>query len=182
MMHTIRKILLMLLALLVGSWAVGCAEEPAPADPPPVWGEDFKQALAASAKTGRPVLADFTGSDWCPPCQMLKKKVFQTQRFADWARSNVVLLKVDFPRGKPQPPEIRNQNRRLAERYGDRVKGFPTILFLDAEGQVLGAIGGYDRSGPTESPKGRCRRIDRHAHALSGAVDLIASFHLTFFL
>ncbi len=31
------------------------------------WLEDFAEASALSKKTNRPMLLEFTGSDWCPP-------------------------------------------------------------------------------------------------------------------
>lgn len=34
------------------------------ADIPPGWTESLKEARAESKKTGKPILADFTGSDW----------------------------------------------------------------------------------------------------------------------
>ena len=37
------------------------------------WLVDFAKAKAQSAKEGKPVLMEFTGSDWCPPCKALHK-------------------------------------------------------------------------------------------------------------
>lgn len=34
----------------------------------PVWETDLGQALKKASQSGRPVLVDFTGSDWCPAC------------------------------------------------------------------------------------------------------------------
>ena len=56
-----------------------------------------------------------------------------------------VLLELDFPRKKPQDPAVKQRNRALLEKYG--VKGFPTILFLDADGKEVGRSG-YKRGGP----------------------------------
>lgn len=109
------------------------------------WGRDFDAALQESRRTGRPVLADFTGSDWCGWCQRLSAEVFQTSEFRDWADENVVLLELDFPRAGNQDPAEKRRNAELAERYG--VRGFPTIVFLDAEGEKLGELG-YVRGGP----------------------------------
>ncbi|SVD37720.1 uncharacterized protein METZ01_LOCUS390574, partial [marine metagenome] len=33
------------------------------------WLVDFAKAKAQSAKEGKPILMEFTGSDWCPPCK-----------------------------------------------------------------------------------------------------------------
>ena len=64
------------------------------------WTTDYEDALKESAKTGKPILANFTGSDWCGYCIKLDKEVFSTDTFEDWAEENVILLEVDFPRRK----------------------------------------------------------------------------------
>ncbi len=108
------------------------------------WETDFQAALARSAELGRPVLADFTGSDWCRFCIMLHNEVFSQSEFKEFAAENLVLFVADFPRQKEIPDELRQQNEGLAGRYG--IQGFPTILILDAEGNEL-ARTGYRRGG-----------------------------------
>ena len=49
------------------------------------WHIDFEKAAQISLQTGKPILADFTGSDWCGWCIKLKKEVFNTPLFRDWA-------------------------------------------------------------------------------------------------
>ena len=118
--------------------AAAAAEE----DP---WMTDFKAACAESKKTKKPILADFTGSDWCGWCQKLKGEVFDKPEFKEWATKNVILLEVDFPKQKEQSDELKKQNKELGTKY--QVNGYPTILFLDAKGKVLGKSG-YLPGGP----------------------------------
>ena len=110
------------------------------------WTNNAKQAIAMSKKTGKPILADFTGSDWCGWCIKLKKEVFNTPTFQKWASENVVLLEVDFPSRKPQSDALKKQNQTLAQQF--RVKGYPTIVFFDAKGKELGRSG-YRAGGPS---------------------------------
>ncbi len=109
------------------------------------WLTDYDKALALSKKTGKPILADFTGSDWCGWCIKLKDEVFKKPEFAAWAKKNVILLELDYPRSKPQTDKIKKQNAGLAQKY--EIRGYPTILFLGSKGQKLGEYG-YDRGGP----------------------------------
>ena len=110
------------------------------------WTEKYDEAVAASTKSGLPILADFTGSDWCGWCIKLHKEVFDTQEFKDWAAKNVVLLEVDFPNKKAQDDALKAKNKELAGKY--EIHGYPTILILDAEGKKLGKLG-YKEGGPT---------------------------------
>ncbi len=103
------------------------------------WLTDYNEALAQAKETGRPILADFTGSDWCGWCKKLDREVFQTDTFKDWAADNVVLLVLDFPRRIKQSDELKAQNQGLAKKHG--VEGFPTILFLDDVGNAIGRAG-----------------------------------------
>ena len=103
------------------------------------WESDFSVALEISAQKGLPVLADFTGSDWCRFCIMLDNEVFSKEEFQDFAKDNLVLFVADFPRRKEISDELRQQNHRLAERYG--IRGFPTVLILDAEGNEIARTG-----------------------------------------
>ena len=118
----------------------------AAAKPAPTWGTDFEAALREAKRTGRPILANFTGSDWCGWCKKLKAEVFDLPAFREWAAERVVLLEVDFPRQRRLPDALAQQNERLLRRYG--VRGFPTVLLLDGEGKRLGELG-YLRGGVT---------------------------------
>lgn len=100
-----------------------------------IWLTSLAEAKAEAAKRKVPILADFSGSDWCGWCIKLDKEVFSTEVFRKYAAENLVLLLVDFPRSKPQTEEIKKQNNDLAQMF--KVEGFPTILLLDAEGKLL---------------------------------------------
>jgi protein disulfide-isomerase len=109
------------------------------------WNVGWKATAAQAAKADKPILADFTGSDWCGWCIKLKKEVFDTPEFAAWSTEKVLLLEVDFPRAKAQTAEQQKENQVLAEKYS--IEGFPTILVLDAAGKELGRLG-YQEGGP----------------------------------
>jgi thioredoxin-related protein len=107
------------------------------------WLTDYKAALSLAQKENKAVLMDFTGSDWCPPCMVLNKKVFRSDVFKEFADKNLVLLKVDFPQMTPQAPEVAMQNARLAEHYRTQDQ-LPTVILTDGKGEVLGGMAGYD--------------------------------------
>lgn len=109
-----------------------------------LWITDFEQAKSLAKEKGLPILADFSGSDWCGWCIKLDKEVFQTSEFQDYAKNNLVLLLLDFPSKKKQSPELKKQNRALAQKYG--IRGYPTVLLLDHEGDVI-AKTGYKNGG-----------------------------------
>jgi len=105
------------------------------------WLEDFDAAQKASAASGKPILVDVTGSDWCPPCQQMEAEVFGQKEFLTTAKAKYILLRLDYPRNLAQSEKIRVQNKRLADRYP--FEGFPTFLLLDAQGLLFGQRTGY---------------------------------------
>lgn len=133
------------------SCAIGlasCGDDPSAVKPPghkagpavtSVWLTDMAEAKRQAGAKKMPILVDFTGSDWCHWCQKLDEEVFDTQVFASWAPRHVILLKIDFPHDVAQSEALKQQNAQLAEQY--RVDGFPTILFLDEAGEVIGKTG-----------------------------------------
>ncbi len=106
--------------------------------------DDFARAKVEAAALSQPILALFTGSDWCPWCVKLHDEVFDKSEFKAFAADNLVLFIADFPRGKKLSDDLQKQNRALAETYG--VRGFPTVLLLGADGKVL-AQTGYQEGG-----------------------------------
>lgn len=106
----------------------------------PKWYTSHDKALKAAEKSGKPILMLFTGSDWCKYCIMLQKEVFETKEFKSWAKSEIILLELDFPINKKLSKEIEDQNRKLDAQYqiGGR---FPTILILDSAGKEIGRTG-----------------------------------------
>ncbi len=109
------------------------------------WTTDHAAALAAANGSGRKVLLFFTGSDWCGWCMKLDAEILGTSEFRDFARENLVLLKLDFPRRSQLPDQVRAQNSRLQQQYG--IEGYPTIVVLNDAGQEVGRLG-YQRGGP----------------------------------
>ncbi|RTZ08303.1 thioredoxin family protein [Flavobacterium sp. GSP27] len=132
------------LLLLVGSFASEAQEL--------VWETNVNKALEVSALTKKPLLMFFTGSDWCGWCIRLQKEVLKTPEFAAWAKENVVLVELDYPRRVPQTEEVKKQNNELQQIFG--IQGFPTIILANGttkEGKVnFEGIGstGYVAGGP----------------------------------
>lgn len=106
--------------------------------------EDFQAAQKEAAAFKQPIFAFFTGSDWCPWCVRLHSEVIGTKEFEKFAADNLILFEADFPQNKSQPASVKKQNEALTAKYG--VKGFPTVLLLDAEGKVIGKTG-YQQGG-----------------------------------
>ena len=105
------------------------------------WTEDFAAAREESKKTGKPILADFTGSDWCKICKAQHMQIYNSSQFAAWAGDSVILLKVDFPIKKEQSADLKQQNEALKDAF--KVRGMPTTVFFDARGRELGRFAGY---------------------------------------
>ena len=95
-----------------------------------MWGSDLAAAQARSKTSGKLVLIDFTGSDWCPPCMALHDNVLTQPEFLDYAEKNLELVEIDIPIDKPA--ELANQ--LLYEKY--EVQGLPTIIVTDATGNI----------------------------------------------
>ena len=110
------------------------------------WLNDYKKAQQEATATHKFLLLDFTGSDWCGWCRKFDKEILSQPQFKDYARENLVLVEVDFPRAKPQSVELRKQNQELAKQY--EVLGFPTIVVLNGNGQKIWQYDGYFPDGP----------------------------------
>ena len=139
-----KKIIVALL-LFVGSFAAEAQEL--------VWETNVNKAIEVSSKTKKPLLLFFTGSDWCGWCIRLQKEVFKTPEFIKWAKDNVVLVELDFPRKNEQTDAVKMQNAQLQQQL--QVRGYPTVWFVSAaktaEAKVnLTALGssGYVAGGP----------------------------------
>ena len=117
------------------------------------WHTDMSKATDISIKENKPMFLFFTGSDWCGWCIRLQKEVFKTPEFIKWAKDNVVLVELDFPRKNNQTEEIKSQNAQLQQQL--QVRGYPTVWFVSAakttDAKVnLNALGstGYVAGGP----------------------------------
>lgn len=82
--------------------------------------------------------------------------MFSTREFKAWAKENVVLVEIDFPRKTKLPDELRKQNDALKSKFG--IRGFPTILFVDADEKVIGRSG-YRPGGPDPWLEDAARQI-----------------------
>lgn len=142
-----RASLVLGIGLVLGLVALtaGCGDTESVSDHS--WPQDFEAAQAESRETGKPMIVLFTGSDWCPPCMRLEKKVLSKPDFHEWADENVVFVMLDYPRSKPQSAKIEEQNTELLREFETKVAGFPTMLVMDADKNVLGSLD-FAPSGP----------------------------------
>lgn len=118
----------MMLAALCPAWA---AE----------WMTDLEAAKAKAAAENKAVLIDFTGSDWCGWCIRLRQQVLDTPAFEAYAKDKFVLMEVDVPNNPKFDPELRKRNEKLCEQFS--VDGFPTIMVITPQGEVVGGFGGF---------------------------------------
>jgi thiol-disulfide isomerase/thioredoxin len=79
---------------------------------------------------GPPILVEFTGSDWCPPCIAMRKNVFSKKEFVDAASKDFILVELDFPKADKA---VAKKNQPWAKKF--EIEGYPTVILLDHEGK-----------------------------------------------
>ena len=121
-----KKIVMFVFALCLGISTFASGKQ---------WMTNLDEAMKLSNKSGKPILVEFSGSDWCPPCKSLNKNVFTKKEFLNFAKKNLILVLMDFPRYKAQTNKQKKYNNNIARKYG--IRGFPTVLLLDSKGKII---------------------------------------------
>ena len=72
------------------------------------WEGNLETAQAISIKTGKPILANFTGTDWCGWCIRLKKEVFVKDEFIKSLEEDIAkeFVKTENPKPVLGPPKV----------------------------------------------------------------------------
>jgi len=106
------------------------------------WLTDMEVSKQAVAESDKAILIVFQGSDWCAPCIKMKKEIWSSETFQDFAKEKLVLLEADFPRRKKnQLPEAQQaHNAQLAEKYNPQGY-FPYAILINGEEELLGSFG-----------------------------------------
>ena len=107
------------------------AELPTPLPYPYDVDADAERALSAALKraktTHRRVLVDL-GGNWCPDCRILAA-VMDLPEVAAFVKAHYEVVMVDVGR--------MDRNTQIAQRYGLKLQGVPSILILDDHGRLL---------------------------------------------
>ena len=105
------------------------------------WTQDLEAAKKLASEKNLPIFLNFTGSDWCGWCIHMDKKVFNTDAWKDYAKENLILVALDFPRKESLvPAKYVDRNRELASKF--RVRGFPTYFLVSSDlTETYGVLG-----------------------------------------
>lgn len=87
----------------------------------------YESALDEAKRTGKPILLDFS-ADWCPPCQRMKREVFDDSEHGHAVQTAVIPVAViDRRREQGSNP---SGVEALQRRYG--IEAFPTLVVFSA--------------------------------------------------
>ncbi len=109
-----------------------------------IWLTDASQEIEESKLSGKPIFAFFTGKEWCSWCKKLERQVLSKEGFINYAKENLVLLELDFPRGKRNLPQ---KQIELARKFN--IKGYPTVILMDSSTNKI-AKTGYESMSPIQ--------------------------------
>ena len=137
-----KKIVFLLLTVL----SISCQMNTTSKDQEPkkLWQTNVQQAIEEAKQTGKPIFAFFTGKEWCSLCKKLDRQILSQQPFIEYAKENLILLELDFPRGRKNLPK---EQLVLARKF--KIKGYPTVILMDSETNLLGQTG-YEYMNPEQ--------------------------------
>jgi len=96
------------------------------------WYAEMPPALAEAKRTGKDMIIDFGGSDWCEACKLLKENVLIKPEFNARASKQFVLVDIDtLARGLS--PERKARYVALQKKY--KVGTFPSVFLTTPDGE-----------------------------------------------
>jgi hypothetical protein len=115
------------------------------------WHYNLDEARQLAKDQHKHILLNFSGSDWCGPCILLRRQILDNPDFLKLADSSLILVNADFPRSKKNQPNSQQQalNNAMADRYNSQGK-FPFTLLLNADGKVLKTWDGLPKESPAD--------------------------------
>lgn len=91
----------------------------------------FKEALAIAKAENKLVLLDIYAT-WCGPCKKLKSTTFSNKEVGDLFNEEYINIALDGEQA---------EGAALAKLY--KIKGYPTLLFINANGEIVKGTSGY---------------------------------------
>lgn len=110
------------------------------------WLTDYNVAKAISAQSDRCIFLAFTDMDEGDWSRKMDDEIFQSPQFRQYARKNLVLVRLDFSPSTTRPAHLSAQNKALADLFN--IRGFPTVVVVNPLGQKL-LDSKYMKGGPT---------------------------------
>jgi len=106
---------------------------------PGVWTMDLVAAKKLAKEKKLPLLLSFSlvfgRGGCCSGCKTMKKRVFTKKSWGKYAKENLVMVFIHFPRDKSKVPQkFVKRNDSLKKRY--KVSGYPTYVVLDEDGET----------------------------------------------
>ncbi len=91
----------------------------------------WKEILSKAAEEDKIIFLDAFTS-WCGPCKKMSKEIFTQDKVGEYFNSNFISVKMDMEKG---------EGLELSVLYD--VKVYPTLLFIDSEGNLLHRAAGF---------------------------------------
>jgi len=133
--------------MLGASLLAGCREKPMVNATP----ANLLAAIAQAKAENKLLLLEFGSSDSCAPCMKLEEKVFSQPEFKDYAATNLVFLRIDFPDRHKLPPSVEATNLLLGTQF--EILPFPSFVALDRDGKEFWRFPAKDDANP-KTPAG----------------------------
>ena len=92
---------------------------------------NWKDVLAEAKARHKLIFVDIY-TDWCGPCKMLNNSTFKDVKAGEFFNANFVNIKIDMEKG---------EGPAFAMKYS--VRAYPTLLFINAKGEVVHKTLGY---------------------------------------
>lgn len=93
----------------------------------------FQQAMDLAEKENKLIFLDIYAT-WCGPCKRLKSVTFSNKEVGEFYNKTFINIALDGEKG---------EGLELARKYG--IIGYPTLLFIDSKGKVVGQTSGYHK-------------------------------------
>ena len=102
----------------------------------------FDEGLEKSLKEKKPMLVDFY-TDWCHWCKVMDEKTFNEEKVKAKLTEKFVTVRLNAEDRQATATYKGNTytNVQLTQAFG--VTGFPTLAFMDAQGEIITTIPGY---------------------------------------